>query len=152
MTNQSDVELLKCWREWLKALDAELCTRDQREAERRHKRVERIQHSIAKQPSHGLVGIGVKLAVAAFLDGFDDGLDGETARSAYLDTARLLDRDFLAEAEAIIERSREREVALREQPFSIWAPAGRGRLNSRREQWPFTVSWHTTSSRKSSKS
>jgi hypothetical protein len=150
MTNQSDAELLKRWRDWLRALDAEMCTQEQREAERRHKRLERIQHSIAKTPSHGLVGIGVKLAVAAFLDGFDD-VDGETARSAYLDTARLLDRDFLAEAEAIIERSRE-EVALQEQPFSIGAPAGRERLNSRREQWPITVSWHTSSPRKSSKS
>lgn len=152
MTDQSDVVLLKRWREWLKALDAEMCTRDQREAERRHKRVERIQHSIAKMPSHGLVGIGMKLAVTAFLDGFDEGLDGETARSAYLDTARLLDRDFLAEAEAMIQRSREREVALQEQPFSIWAPTGNARPHSRREQWPFMVGWHTTSPRKSPKS
>jgi hypothetical protein len=152
MTDQSDVELLKRWREWLKALDAEMCTRDQREAERRHKRVERIQHTIAKTPSQGLVGIGVKLALAAFLEGFDDGVDGEPARSAYHDTARLLDRDFLAEAEAIIERSREREVTLQEQPFLIWAPAGRGCPNSRREQWPFMVGWHTTSPQKSSKS
>jgi hypothetical protein len=152
MTDQSDVVLLKRWREWLKALDAEMCTRDQREAKRRHKRVEIIQHSIAKLPSQGLIGIGVKLALAAFLEGFDDGLDGEPARSAHLDAARLLDRDFLAEAEAIIERSREREVALQEQPFSIWAPAGNGRPHSRREQWPFMVGWHTTSPRKSSKS
>jgi hypothetical protein len=117
MTNQSDVELLKRWREWLKALDAEMCTRAQHEAKRRHKRVETIQHSIAKTPSQGLVGIGVKLALAAFLEGFDDSAEGEAARSAYLDTARLLDRDFLAEAEAIIERSREREVTLQESPF-----------------------------------
>jgi hypothetical protein len=40
-----------------------------------------------------------------FLDGFDDG--GESAVSAYLDTVRLLDRDFLAEAEAVVERSKE---------------------------------------------
>ena len=150
MTDQSDVELLNRWREWLKALDAEMCTRDQ-EVERRHKRVERIQHSIAEMPSQGLVGIGVKLALAAFLDGFDDSADGEPARSAYLDTVRLLDRDFLAEAEAIIECSREREVTLQEQPFSIWAPARSGRPNSRREQWPFMVNWHTTTRWKSSK-
>jgi hypothetical protein len=152
MGSQSDIELLKRWREWVKALHAEMSARDPAEVERRHRRVETIQHSIAKMPSQGLVGIGVKLALAAFLDGFNDGLDGEPARSAYLDTARLLDRDFLAEAEAIIERSREREVALQEQPFSIWAPAGSERPNSRREQWPFMVNWHTTSPRKSSKS
>ncbi len=151
MTDQSDELLLKRWREWVKALDAEMCAGNQREAELRHKRVETVQHSIAKTKSEGLVGIGVKLAIAAFLDSFDDGVDGEPARSAYLDTARLLDHDFLAEALETIERSREREVALQEHPFSLWAPAGDGRLNSRREQWPFMVNWHTNSPRKSSK-
>lgn len=110
--NQSDAILLKRWREWLKALDAELCATDQREAELRHRRVETIQHGIAKTPSQGLVGIAVKLALAAFLEGFVDDQDGEPARSAYLDTVRLLDLDFLAEAEAVVERSRERETAL----------------------------------------
>jgi hypothetical protein len=123
MTNQNDDELLKRWLEWLKALDAEMCSQDQREAERRHKLVEIIQQSINTTPSRGLTGIGVKLALAAFLEGFDDGADGESARSAYRDTARLLNRDFLAEAEAIVARSREREITLQEQPLLIWGPA-----------------------------
>jgi len=38
-------------------------------------------------------------------------IDGEPARSAYLDTVKLLGRDFLAEAEAVVERPREREAA-----------------------------------------
>ena len=59
----------------------------------------------------------MKLALTAFLDGFDDSPDGDPGRSAYLDTAGLLARDFRGEAEAIIERSREREVALQEQPL-----------------------------------
>jgi hypothetical protein len=117
VTNRSDVELIRWWREWLKALDAEMSAVDQREGERRHKRVVMIQHTIAKTPSRGLVGIGVKLALTAFLDGFDDDLDGEPARSAYLDTAKLLDRDFLAEAEAVMERAREREVAFTKTPL-----------------------------------
>jgi hypothetical protein len=36
----------------------------------------------------------------------------EPARSAQLDTVRLLGRDFSTEAEAVVEGSREREVAL----------------------------------------
>jgi hypothetical protein len=115
MTEQSDVELLAWWREWLKALDAEMSASDQREGENRHKRVEMIQHTIALTPSQGLVGVGVKLALAAFLEGFVDDQEGEPARSAYLDTVKLLDRDFLAEAEAVLERSRQREAA-REEP------------------------------------
>ena len=66
---------------------------------------EAIQHTITETPSEGIEGIGVKLALANFLDGFDDG--GESAVSAYLDTVRMLDRDFLAEAEAVVERSKE---------------------------------------------
>ena len=112
LTTKDDVELLRWWREWLDALDAEMAAADQRDEERRHKRVEMLQRTIANTPSEGLVGIGVKLALASFLDGFADGADGEPARSAYLDTVRLLGRDFSAEAEAVIERSREREVAL----------------------------------------
>ena len=50
-------------------------------------------------PSEGLVGIGLKLALASFLDGFEDGINGEPAVSAYRDTVRMLDRDFLAEAD-----------------------------------------------------
>ena len=76
-----------------------------RDEKRRHVRVEDIQHAITETPSEGIKGIGVKLALANFLDGFDDG--GESAVSAYLDTVRLLDRDFLAEAEAVVERSKE---------------------------------------------
>jgi hypothetical protein len=117
MTNQSDAELLKWWREWLKALDAQMCAVDQREGERRHKRVVMIQHTISKTPSRGLTGVGVKLALTAFLDGFEDDLSAEPALSAYLDTTKLLDRDFLAEAEAIVERSREREVAFAKAPL-----------------------------------
>jgi CRP/FNR family cyclic AMP-dependent transcriptional regulator len=64
-----------------------------------------IPRAITETPSEGIKGIGVKLALANFLDGFDDG--GESAVSAYLDTVRLLDRDFLAEAEAVVERSKE---------------------------------------------
>ena len=61
-----------------------------------------------KHPRREFEGIGVKLALANFLDGFDDG--GESAVSAYLDTVRMLDRDFLAEAEAAVERSKGERV------------------------------------------
>src|SRR5215468_6764625 len=111
---RGDVELLTWWREWLKALDAEMSAVDEREEQRRHKRVELIQHSIAKTASQGLVGIGIKLALANFLDGFTDDVAGETAVSAYLDTRKMLGHDFLAEAEAIIERVRNRESAAAE--------------------------------------
>jgi hypothetical protein len=107
---RGDAELLTWWREWLKALDAEMSAVDEREEQRRHKRVELIQHTIAKTPSHGLVGIGVKLALANFLDGFTNDAAGEPAVSAYLDTRKILGRDFLAEAEAVMEDSRTREV------------------------------------------
>ncbi|MGZ5975846.1 MAG: hypothetical protein ACXWPK_20875 [Isosphaeraceae bacterium] len=110
-TKASDVELLQWWREWLKALDAEMSAENEREHGLRHTRVEVIQRTIAQTPSQGLMGIGVKLALASFLDGFAGGADGEPGRSAYLDTLRMLDRDFLAEAEAVLERSRERETA-----------------------------------------
>lgn len=111
---RGDTELLTWWREWLKALDAEMSAVDEREEQRRHKRVELIQRSIAKTPSQGLVGIGIKLALANFLDGFDDDIDGETAMSAYLDTRKMLGHDFLAEAEAIIKHVRQRESAVAE--------------------------------------
>src|SRR5262249_15268085 len=106
--------LLTRWREWLKALDAEMSAVDEREEQRRHKRVELIQRSIAKTPSRGPVGIGIKLALANFLDGFFDDAAGQTAVSAYLDTRKMLGHDFLAEAEAIIERVRQRERLLAE--------------------------------------
>jgi hypothetical protein len=112
LTTKGDVELLRGWREWLKALHTEMAATDQGDEERRHKRVEMLQRTIARTPSEGLVGIGVKLALASFLDSFADGADGEPARSAHLDTVRLLGRDFSAEAEAVVERLREREVAL----------------------------------------
>jgi len=102
-TTKDDVEFLM---EWLHALDAEMAATDQGDEECRHKRVEMLQRTIATTPSEGLVGIGVKLALASFLDSFANGADGEPARSAHLDTVRLLGRDFPAEAEA------EREVAL----------------------------------------
>ena len=38
-TTKDDVELLRWWREWLHALDAEMAAADQRDEERRHKRV-----------------------------------------------------------------------------------------------------------------
>ena len=38
-------ELLNWWREWLKALDAEMASDDALEAERRHERVEMIQRT-----------------------------------------------------------------------------------------------------------
>jgi hypothetical protein len=100
----SDVELIASWREWLTALEAEMSATNARDEKRRHVRVEAIQSTITETPSEGLVGIGVKLALANFLDGFDDG--GEPAVSAYLDTVRMLDRDFLAEAEAVVDRSK----------------------------------------------
>ena len=108
---KDDVELLRWWREWLHALDAEMAAADQRDEERRHKRVEMLQRTITKTPSEGVTGLGIKLALASFLDSFANGADGEPARSAHLDTVRLLGRDFSAEAEAVVERSREREVA-----------------------------------------
>ena len=95
-TTKGDVELLRWWREWLNALDAEITAADQRDEERRHTRVELLQRTIATTPSEGLVGLGVKLALASFLDGFADGADGEPARSAHLDTVRLLGRRFLS--------------------------------------------------------
>jgi hypothetical protein len=106
-----DIELLASWREWLCALDAEMSADDEREAERRHVRVVAIQNAIVETPSEGVVGIGLKLALASFLDGFDGGIDGDPAVSAYLDTLRMLDRDFLAEAEAVIQRSRDNNRA-----------------------------------------
>src|SRR5262245_45007733 len=111
---RGDAELLTWWREWLKALDAEMSAVDEREEKRRHKRVELIQRSIAKTSSQSLVGIGIKLALANFLDGFLDDAAGETAVSAYLDTRKMVGRDFLAEAEAIIERVRQRESTVAE--------------------------------------
>jgi hypothetical protein len=104
-SENSDVELLASWREWLSALDAEMSATNERDEKRRHIRVEAIQNTITETRSEGLVGIGVKLALANFLDGFDDG--GEPAVSAYLDTVRMLDRDFLAEAEAVVDRSKQ---------------------------------------------
>jgi len=112
LTTKDDVELLRWWREWLHALDAEMAAVDQRDEERRHKRVEMLQRTIATTPSEGVIGLGIKLALASFIDSFADGADGEPARSAYRDTVRLLGRDFSAEAEAVVEGSREREVAL----------------------------------------
>jgi len=111
-TTKDDVELLRWWQEWLHALDAEMAAADQGDEERRHKRVEMLQRTISKTPSKGIVGIGVKLALASFLDSFANGADGQPARSAHLDTVRLLGRDFSAEAEAVVERSRVREVEL----------------------------------------
>jgi hypothetical protein len=149
MADESDLELLRQWRDWLDALDAEMHAREQRKAQRSHRRVEIIQRSIAKTPSEGLVGIGVKLALTAFLEGFDDGPDGAPARSAYHDTARLLDRDFLSEAETVIARARKRELILQEQPSLISTPARSGRRSARREEWPTIMNWHATSPRKS---
>jgi len=63
---KSDGELLSWWREWLKALDAEMATNDSQEAERRHERVEVIQRTIAHTPSEKLLGIAVKLALTSF--------------------------------------------------------------------------------------
>ena len=111
-TTKGDVELLRWWREWLDALHTEMAAADQRDEERRHKRVEMLQRTIANTPSEGLVGIGVKLALANFLDSFANGADGEPGRSAHLDTVRLLGRDFSAEAEAVFEGSKEGEAAL----------------------------------------
>ena len=105
---KDDVELLRSWREWRASLvDAEMAAADQGTKHRRE-RVEMLQRTIAgPTPSEGLVGLGVKLALASFLDSFANGADGEPARSAYLDTVRLLGRDFSAEAEAVVERSKE---------------------------------------------
>ena len=78
-TTKDDVALLRWWREWLHALDAEMAATDQGNEERRHKRVEMLQRTIANTPSEGLIGLGVKLALASFLDSFADGADGEPA-------------------------------------------------------------------------
>jgi hypothetical protein len=106
---KNDGELQTWWQEWLKALDAEMAT-DGHEAERRHERVEVIQRTIAHTSSEGLLGIAIKLALASYLEGFADGSDGDVGRSAYLDTLRIVDRDFLAEAEAVLGRCSEREL------------------------------------------
>src|SRR5262245_12377015 len=111
---RSDAELLTWWHECLKALNAEMSAMDEREENRRHKRVEMIQRTIARTPSEGLLGIGIKLALANFLDGFTDDVAGEPAMWAYLDTRKLIGHDFLAEAEAIIEGVRQRESAVAE--------------------------------------
>ncbi len=121
---KSDTELLAWWSEWLKSLDAELSTIDQREEQRRHKRVELIQRTIAKTRSQGLVGIGIKLALANFLDGITDDVAGEPAVSAYVDTLKLLDRDFLAEAEAVVERQR---LSIRPRLSGYQTPLARAR-------------------------
>jgi hypothetical protein len=55
--------------------------------QRRHKRVEFIERTIAKTRSRGLVGIGIKLALANFLDGITDDVAGKPAMSAYVDNA-----------------------------------------------------------------
>jgi hypothetical protein len=107
---KNDGELLTWWQEWLKALDAEMATDDAHEAERRHERVEVIQRTIAHTPSEGLLGIAIKLALTSYLEGFADNSDGDVGRSAYLDTLRVVERDFLAEAEAVLRRSSEREL------------------------------------------
>ncbi len=107
-----DGELLSWWGEWLKALDAEMAANDGQEAERRHERVEVIQRTIAHTPAEGLLGVGVKLALASYLEGFADGSDGELGRSAYFDTLRMVDRDFVAEAEAVLRRCSESEREL----------------------------------------
>ena len=57
-TTKHDVELLRWWREWLHALDAEMAVTDQGDEECRHKRVEMLQRTIAKTPSEGLVVSG----------------------------------------------------------------------------------------------
>ena len=49
-TTKDDVELLRWWREWLHALDAEMAATDQGDEERRHKRVEMLQRTIANTP------------------------------------------------------------------------------------------------------
>ena len=67
LTTKGDVGLLRWWREWLDALHTEMAAADQGDEERRHKRVEMLQRTIANTPSEGLVGIGVKLALANFL-------------------------------------------------------------------------------------
>ena len=107
---KSDGELLTWWREWIKALDAEMMANDEQEAERRHKRVEVIQRTIAQTPSEGLLGVALKLALISFLEGFVDGTDGDIGRSAYVDTLGMVDRDFLAEAETVVRRCREQEL------------------------------------------
>jgi hypothetical protein len=107
---KNDGELLTWWQEWLKALDAEMATDDAHEAERRHERVEVIQRTIAHTPSEGLLGIAIKLALTSYLEGFADDSDGDVGRSAYLDTLRIVDRDFVAEAEAVLRRCSEREL------------------------------------------
>ncbi len=107
---RSDSELLSWWSEWLKALDAEMATNDSQEAERRHERVEVIQRTIALTPAEGVLGIGIKLALASYLEGFADGSDGDLGRSAYFDTLKMVDRDFVAEAEAVLRRCSEREL------------------------------------------
>ena len=124
-STNSDVALLASWREWLSALEAEMSATNERDEKRRHVRVEAIQHTITETPSEGIEGIGVKLALANFLDGFDDG--GESAISAYLDTVRMLDRDFLAEAEAVVERSKESGSRV----FARGCPAERSRQAER---------------------
>jgi hypothetical protein len=104
---KSDGELLTWWREWLKALDAEMSADDVREAERRHERVEVIQRTIAHTPAEGLLGVAIKLALTSYLEGFADSSDGDIGRSAYLDTLKIVDRDFLAEAEAVLKQAGE---------------------------------------------
>jgi hypothetical protein len=125
---KSDVALLASWRQWLSALEAEMSATNERDEKRRHVRVEAIQHTITKTPSQGIEGIGVKLALANFLDGFADG--AESAVSAYLDTVRMLDRDFFAEAEAVIERAKTADQQAKRADQRVFArgrPAQRSR-------------------------
>ena len=56
MTNESDdsensdVELLASWREWLSALDAEMSATNERDEKRSHIRVEAIQNTTTETP------------------------------------------------------------------------------------------------------
>jgi hypothetical protein len=65
---------------------------------------------MAHTPAEGLLGIAVKLALTSYLEGFADGSDGDVGRSAYLDTLRIVGRDFVAEAEAVMKHCSEREL------------------------------------------
>lgn len=110
MTNKSgdytnsDVELIASWREWLTALEAEMSATNARDEKRRHIRVEAYSEHHHQNTVGGTGRHWHQACARRFLDGFDDG--GELAVSAYLDTVRMLDRDFLAEAEAVVDRSK----------------------------------------------
>jgi hypothetical protein len=68
--------------------------------DRAHDHLRAIEQQIASTPAEGLTGIGVQLALWHFINNHND-VAADQAVAAYDAVARLVGRDFAAEAEAI---------------------------------------------------